>query len=402
MSRDARLRRERRRDEGMAWGEGWIRERRRADGTIAYQAHWLDDGETQRARTFASRDEAEDHLRAVLRAKRDGAYAAPSMLTVAHLIDDWLERGARSWKPATLAAYRQRARVHVLPALGDAIAVGLTTPRVQHWVDKMARAGLNATTIDAAIRVLSAALNEAVAIGVLAVNPAKTVRRPAVKQTPKTTWTAQEAARVYAALADDPLWLALYRVALSTGMRPGELRALRWPDVDLAAGRITVRRTITKDADGLVAMGESTKNGKVRAVALPENAVAALTAWRTAQKSRRLAARQWLDDVVFDRGDGRFLPLTTWQTRHARLCAAAGVPAISLHGLRHTAATLLLERNVHPRIVQEMLGHKDITTTLNVYSHVSTDLQRAAVEALDAWLDAASERDNIDSETGRF
>lgn len=371
------------RTDGLRWGEGNILERPMPDGRTRYQARWWD-GQRQRAKTFASRDAAEDWLRSVSRERRDGRYTAPSELTVRQLMTDWLARGAGNWSSSTTATYRQRTERHVLPALGSLRVTALTTPRMQHWVDGLRTRGFRPNTIDGAIRVISGALNEAVQLGIIDHNPVRGIKRPAIKQQPPATWTAEEVRRVMAQLTDEPMWRALYRVALATGMRPGELRALRWQDVEWEQGRIIVRRTITKDTDGRVIMGTRTKTDTVRAVALPGPCARALRVWQTDQKRRRLAAVTWQDDdIVFDRGDGQFLPLTSWQHKHDALIAAAGVRRITLHQCcRHTNATLDLEAGVHPKVVSDRLGHKRIETTLNLYSHVSADLHRAAAEAL--------------------
>lgn len=378
-------RRQRRQADGLKWGEGWIKERARADGSTAYQACWLDDGETERAKTFPSRDAAENWLRDQLRAKRDGRYAPPSDLTVRRLIEDWLARGAARWRPNTVYNYRERAEHQIYPELGSALAASLTTPRLQHWVDGLHRSGLAPTTIRFAVTVLKIALREAAAIGLIPANPAVGLRLPAQRRAPSPTWSLDEASRVIAAVADEPMWNALYRLALASGMRSGELRALRWSDVREADGLVRVRRTISRAADGRTIIGETTKTGRERAVAIPPSTMKALAVWRTAQKARRIGkANVWRDlDLVFDRGDGGILESGTWHERHVAIIAKAGVTPITLHQLRHTNATLELEAGTHPRVVSERLGHVSITTTLDRYSHVSVDLQRAAAEALD-------------------
>lgn len=131
-------------------------------------------------------------------------------------------------------------------------------------------------------------------------------------------------------------------------------------------------------------IGDSTKTRRSRAIALSTACVAALRAWRVEQKRRQLAAQTWHSgDLVFDRGDGRLLPLTTWQKAHKRFCDLASVPVITPHALRHTNATLSLESGTHPLIVSKRLGHKSVQITLDRYSHVSADLERATMEAFD-------------------
>lgn len=371
------------RKDGLRFGEGWIRPRPRTDGGVSHQAGWLDDGR-QRTKTFATRDEAEDYLRDVRRRKRDGRYQPPSRLTVKDAVEQWLARGVHDWSTNTQGAYRLRAENYVYPTLGDLKAEALTRPRVQHWVDGLAAKGYAPATVDAAATLLKSALKELCALGALASNPAQGVRLPAIKPTPKPTWTPEETQRVADHLADDPFWLAVVRVALMTGMRPGELCALQWSDVDAAAGAVRVRRTLTRDARGHEVLGTTTKGKRERAVALPPLAAAALASWRTAQKARRLAARDWRDlGFIFDRGNGDWLPTASLRAGLAEIERACGVRLLPPHGLRHTNATQGLENGEHPAIVKERLGHRSIATTIDTYSHVSIDLQKAAAEALE-------------------
>jgi len=155
-------------------------------------------------------------------------------------------------------------------------------------------------------------------------------------------------------------------------MRPGELRALRWGDVDLARALVVVRRTMTLDRQGRSIVGETTKTGRPRPIALAPLVVAALGWWRAMQPATA-------GEHVFDRGSGGPLPLTTWQDRHERLIRETGVRRITLHELRHTFATLMLERGVHLQIVAEIMGHSSLTMTQR-YGHVTVALQQATVE----------------------
>lgn len=375
------------RTDGLAWGEGTIAPQPNGKWLARWWEPQPGGAKRKRGRVFDDYDAAQDHLRTIHRQIRDEQFAPTVTLTVRQIVEQWLERGKARWKPATHASYRQRAHKHVIPALGAIRADALTTPRVQHWVDGLVRAGMDAATIDGLHRVLNGALKEAVRIGIIDRNPATGTTRPPVLIRAVEHWTGAEVMRVLAAIGDDPMWRALYRLAVTTGMRPGELRALTWADIDLDKRVLVVKRTMTKDAAGLVVIGATTKTGRSRVNVLTESAVRDLAAWRTAQKARQLAAAVWhRNDLVFDRGDGRFLPQTTWQHYHDALIARTGVRAITLHGMRHTNATLDMEAGVHPKIVSERLGHRNIQTTLDRYSHVSLDLQKAAADALDRRL----------------
>ncbi|MGI8405131.1 MAG: tyrosine-type recombinase/integrase [Thermomicrobiales bacterium] len=373
-------------DRALRHGEGSVIPKTNKDGSEVFDARWrevLPDGTVcRRSKTFRTRDLAEDELRKIARDKRDGRHRSSSRQTVADLVATWIERGEGRWKPSTTATYRQRAGRHVYPTLGAKTVESLTAPQLQAWVDAMRREGLNASTIESAVRVMLGALNEAVRLGIIAHNPARGLTKPSMQPRQIPTWSGAEVRRVMTVVRDDSFWFAFYLFALNTGVRPGELRALMWDDLDLDRGLVRIRRTLTKDATGHVVMGTVTKTGRTRAIALPAMLVDALRQWKDDYETRRDEAREWNDTgVVFDRGDGTYLPLTTLQHHHDRFTALAGVKRITPHQLRHTNATLDLEAGVSPKIVAERLGHRKIQTTLDLYSHVSMDLQQSVAEA---------------------
>lgn len=370
----------------LPYGAGDVRER---DGR--WQARWTDADGTRHARRFDSEDEANDYLRERYRARRDGRSLPPAELTVADVIRDWLDRGRDDWRPTTYADNRRYAVRHVIPEIGHLRIDTLDTARVQQWIDQMRRAGASAHMIGNCVRIVSSAYRQAMQIGLVRHNPASGVKRPTIRKPEIVTWDAGEIAAVDTSLATDPMWHALYRLALTTGMRPGELRALRWEDVDHVRGAVRVRRTMTRDEEDRAIVGSSTKTGRERTVTLAPSAAHALKRWRREQAAMQLAAPRWdPGGYVFTGQRGQPLGATTWQKRHARLLAATGVAPITLHGLRHTFATVALERNIHPKIVSEMLGHTTVEMTLNRYSHARIDLQAAAANALDAALFGSS------------
>ena len=196
--------------------------------------------------------------------------------------------------------------------------------------------------------------------------------------------------KLWEVLRDEPMWMAVYRVLLSTGMRQGELRALRWGDVDFTRQVIHINRTMTITIDGKSTVGTATKMGEGRTVPLPPYPLAALKAWYETKTLRPMNPER---DFVFGLRPGSPLNLSTWQTKHNEIIARAGIRRIKIHGTRHTYATLAMESGVHPKVVQEALGHSRIQTTLDRYSHVSVSLQRAASEKLDALMGGEVERE---------
>lgn len=377
-------------DRRLRWGDGWIEPRTAKDGTRSYLARWrvtVDGTRAIRSKTFTTEAAAESHLRDVADDPQRGAFVPPERLTVAELVSDFLGRAAHRFAPSTLGVNRSRARSLILPALGSLPIGELTAPRVQHWIDGLVRRGLGAETIAGGRRLLYGACKDAVMLGILTTNPVTGTRTPAIKPEPSTVWTEEESRAVLAITAADPMFHAAYQVALSTGIRPGELLALRWSDIDLAAGILHVKRTRTLDADLREVDGPTTKGKRTRAIALIPSTVTALKTWQAAQGEIRRKARYWsLGDLVLttERGDG--IRREVWADLHDGVCVVANVPRITPHDCRHTFATTALARGLHPKIVSEMLGHRSVSFTLDRYGAVSVALQRTALEALERSL----------------
>lgn len=183
---------------------------------------------------------------------------------------------------------------------------------------------------------------------------------------------------------------ALYVLALTSGMRLGELLALHWRDVDLDAGALQVRATLHEVKGGFQFAERKTEHSR-RRVLLSQTAITALRGHRAAQAGERLrAGGDWGDrDLVFANELGRPVSASNLRNRsYWPLLKAAGLPRLRFHDLRHTAATLLLGQGVHPKVVSEMLGHSRITVTLDLYSHVTPTMQEAATRAMDSVLRA--------------
>lgn len=363
-------------------GDGYIIERPTKDGVVRYQARWRD-GRSWRSKTFDAQHDAEDHLRQIGRSKRAGVYTPESRLTVADALQAYMDRGKHRWKANTWSTYGGVIRFHIEPYIGSIRIVELTPWKVQQWVDDLVRKGLSPSVIENARVIMNGACKDAMRLGVLTSNPVTGASLPARQKRKYAVWSAVQARDVFAACADDIRMKTYYTVALTTAMRPGEIRALKWGDVDLDKARLRVERTITRNERGRQIIGTTTKTGQVRTIALPPSTVSVLRAWRAHQSERRLAAHNWhVLDLVFDRGDGFILPQNTLARAHQRICGEANVPIIRLHDVRHTAATLLLEAGTHIKVVADLLGHSSVTITLDTYSHPDESIQRGATQAL--------------------
>jgi integrase len=206
------------------------------------------------------------------------------------------------------------------------------------------------------------------------------------------TLTASQVITLFETARDDPLY-ALWVVLATTGLRLGEALGLRWDDIDLDAGTLRVQRALQRQSGkGLVFVDPKTATSR-RTVDLTAIAIQALRGHRTRWIERRLLlGEKWRGtDVVFVSDVGSPLDPTGMAERLARQLVRANLPRIRVHDLRHTAATLALQQGVHPKVVQEMLGHSSITLTLGTYSHVLPPMRREAAERLNALFSAASQ-----------
>ena len=346
------------------------------------------DGKRKRKPIYGkTRAEVAHKLTTALKAKQDGLPLTGERQTVAAYLTTWLESVRPSVRARTWTRYEQTLRVHALPALGK-LPLGKLGPQdLQQLYAARLAAGSAPATVLKLHAILHHALDQAARWGLVLRNVADLVDPPRVPRHEMHTLSAEQAAHFLRTAASERLE-ALYVLALATGMRQGELLALRWRDVDLEKGVLAVRGSLARHkGEGLV-IGE-TKTGRVRQVALGRTAVDALRRHRAAQNVERLRLGSiWEDaDLVFTNELGGPADARNVLRRSfVPLLARAGLDSIRFHDLRHSAATLLLGQGMHPKIVAEMLGHSQIAVTLDLYSHVTPMMHRQAADALDTLL----------------
>jgi integrase len=230
------------------------------------------------------------------------------------------------------------------------------------------------------------AFADAVDWGLLPRNPARGAKPPRAVTSDMAVWDAAQAKQFLAFVRDDRLY-AMWLLMLTTGLRRGEIAGLRWSDVDLETAVIAIQSTRVSVNSRVVVVEPKTAKGR-RSVALDDMTVQALRSSRKAQREERLKhGAAWQDSgFVFVREDGAPYHPERIIVMFKRQAKAAGVPVIQLHDLRHTSATLALAAGVHPKVVQERLGHSSINITLDTYSHVVKGLQHEAAEKVAALL----------------
>jgi integrase len=319
-----------------------------------------------------------------LEAKRDTgtAEAAGRAPTVADWLDHWLEHIApRRVRARTQESYEALVRLHLRPGLGHHRLDRLQPEHLEQLYGSLLEdKGLSPATVLRLHRVLSRALRVAMQRGKIGRNVATLVDPPAVKRsTAALPLTVDEARRVLQA-AEQGRNSARWTVALAVGLRQSEALGLRWSDIDLDVGTLTVRRGLHRVAGKGLVYEEPKAERSRRTLALPAQLVEALRRHRVVQLEEREAAGSlWEEhDLVFAQVTGRPLDKRSdWEAWKALLKRAA-VREVRLHDGRHTAATLLLSEGVHPRVVMELLGHSQMRTTTDTYSHVMPALAKEA------------------------
>jgi integrase len=308
---------------------------------------------------------------------------------VVELLDEYVRDGeTRGLKPQTIFYYRQARDRYLAPALGTTRLTKLTPEHVRRLVTGLTERGLSPTTVRNTRAVLSAALQFAVRQEWIGRNPAAAVRPPRLRRPAPRPPMPEEMDRLLPAAeaAGDRLG-ALWTLACYAGCRPGELLALRWEDVDLDAGTVTVRRTLTKVRGSAVAFHAPKSDHGRRTLRVDRAAVDALRAHRRRQAAERVALGPDYEDngLVFCTATGSPL-LPRWAVRQfKRATARAGLPAgIRFYDLRHGNATAMLVAGVAPKAAAERLGHSSIVQFNDTYAHLLQEIDADAAAKLGA------------------
>ena len=343
------------------------------------------------------RRDAQRELNRRLAEQQAGTYVEPSKLTVGQYLQRWLADYAKpKVRAKTYEGYEEFVRVHLAPALGHFQLAKLKPLDIQGYYARLQRdgrrdgkGGLSARTALHHHRVLRQALHQAVKWELLARNPADAVEPPQPEDREMPALDAAESAALLKAAEGSRLYLPVL-LALTTGLRRGEVLGLRWVDVDLNAGTLAVRQSLQRTKGGSVFTPPKTKKSR-RQVALPSVTAEALARHRAEQlRVRRELGGAYRDhELVVANGDGTpFLP-NAFTHAFTDLVARANVKRVRFHDLRHSHATQLLKEGVHVKVVSERLGHSKVGITLDTYSHVLPGMQEDAARRVDRALRAA-------------
>ncbi|PFG75147.1 tyrosine-type recombinase/integrase [Tepidiforma thermophila] len=365
-------------------GEGSVYKRndsRRAKKWVAQKT--LPDG--RRKYSYArTKQEAIELLKTMQAQVREGALPPSSeRLTVKQYFTEWLAMKERQLKPSSLRTYRERVENVILPNIGHRQLSKLHPLELEKLYRQQLEKGDSPATVQMLHRIIHRALGDAVRLGYLPANIAKNLAPPrGARSRAERAMLPEEARRLLQAARGDSLE-ALVVLALTTGMRKGELLALRWRDIDLDNGLLQVSGTLVRIAGDYRIEPPKSASGR-RRIPLPQEAVDALRAHRQRQLEERLrAGPAWRElDLVFCRADGYYLNERSVLRWYHELLERAGLPRYRFHDLRHTAATVALANGVSLRETSALLGHSRPSMTLDTYAHAVPGADEKAVRRI--------------------
>ena len=365
-------------------GEGSISRRKSGGWCAQYTVH-TSQGRKRRTLYGKTRQEVATSLSKALADREGGLTFDADNMTVGEYLARWLSDSVKGTvRISTFERHEQIVRAHLVTAFGRMKVKNLTPAHVRSLHREKLEDGLAPATVRKIHSTLHKALSQAVADGLIPRNAAD-VKAP--RPAPDEMRPLSEAeARTFldAAREAEDRFEALYVLAITTGLRRGELLGLRWDDADLDRGTLRVGRSLVREGGRYVVGETKTKRGR-RRVNLTPRTVAALKAHRKRQLEQRVRVGSLYEDhgLIFASENGTPLnPENLVKRSFKPLLTRADLPEIRFHDLRHTCATLLLSRGVHPKIVQELLGHATIAMTLDTYSHYLPSMGDQASDAM--------------------
>ena len=373
-------------------GTGSIRER---DGRYQARYSYVDGygKRRQRSEMCDTRTEARAWLTARLAEVVSGRVSDAGALTVGEYLQDWLgSLGMQQLEAATLSWYRSAVQRHIIPALGRVRLAKLSAVQIESFLAAKAetgrldgKGGLGPASVRRLQVTLHKSLDAAVRKGMLATNPVDLADKPKIpaRDVTEAVWTPETMTEFLSATGTDRL-APLWQMASMTGLRRSEICGLQWPDIDLDSGVLSVKRARIQINGGKPIIKGPKSAASRRVVDFDAEMVNVLRRWKVAQLEDRLrAGTAWEPgEWLFTNEIGQPVNPEWVGKRFRRLVADAGLPTITMRQLRHSHATALLKAGVHPKVVQERLGHSSISVTMDIYSSVLPGMQREAVERL--------------------
>ncbi|MDB4894408.1 MAG: Phage integrase [Firmicutes bacterium] len=380
-------------------GEGTVFKRTRGGKTSWYAelvVGWKADGNKNVLRSPACtlKDDASTWLALRRTERSQGSLTEPSKQTVAYFMTAWMETTASHEVGAsTMQLYRNMFNWYIVEPLGQVQLQQLRPQQVQELYHSLMQSGKSPRTVQLVHAVLRRAMAQATTWGLLPKNLMESVKPPKVEHKEVAVLTPDQVVQFIASAKEDRLH-AMFLLAVTTGLRRGELLGLRWQDIDMDAGTLTVAQAQKKIGER-IEFGTTKTRASRRTIDLPDVVLVAFKLWRREQAKERLRVGEaWVHpELVFTSTIGSPVHPKNMLDRNFRdVLERAELPRIRFHDLRHTAATLLLANGVNARVLMDVLGHSQINITLGLYGHVLREQKKEAAQKVDAFLAAAEKK----------
>jgi integrase len=339
-----------------------------------------------------TKKEAEKKLSELLHRLDNGTFIKPSKTDLEEYLMRWLKDYAwANLAPRTAEGYEHIIKQHIIPLLGRIRLDQLKPEHLQsYYAEKLnhgrrdGTGGLSPKTVRHHHITLHDALQTALKWGLISRNPADAVTLPKVQRHEMSTWNEEDIAH-FLSVARESDYYPIFYLALFTGMRRSEILALRWLDIDLIYGQISVCRSLHHLRNNQTIYRQPKTTQGNRTIALPPSASLVLKEYRQKQEIFHLLSESPISDkdLVFSHLDGTPLLPDTITHSWIKMIRKYNLKNIRLHDARHSHASIMLKQGVHPKVVQERLGHSSIQVTLDTYSHVAPGIQESAAKRFD-------------------
>ncbi|MBJ6361114.1 tyrosine recombinase XerC [Paenibacillus sp. GCM10012307] len=330
-----------------------------------------------------------------------GEYIAPEKMRFSAFVEEWEKKYAvKQLEVTTLNTYKRCLKKRILPVFGHHRLDQIQPIHILNYLDSLEQDGsrldgkegrLSSGSVFMMYRILKNIFSRAVEWRIIKSNPVADSARPRVTYKETKVYTEEEVGKLFEVLQNEPYhWRIMITLALTTGLRRGELLGLEWKHIDLKNGVIDIRQSITAYKDGEPIIKEPKTKHSLRKVALPSSITAELNDYYLHCRKERMKLKTvWKRDeyfFLFFNEEGKpFYPETPY-LHFRNLLLKHNLPYITFHSLRHTSATLLLNQGVHAKIISERLGHANIGTTMNIYGHVLRSADHEAANKFDSIL----------------
>lgn len=342
--------------------------------------------------TGKTRQEVSRKMTDLLSKVQAGNYIEPSSMTVEQWFGDWLEGRRPHIEEKTYKGHELMIRRHIVPTFGKVRLADLRTRDVQKLINQKMESGLSVRTVKYIYTTLNQGFKQAIRERIVTFNPMEAVELPKLRRKEMEILTPQEMASFLEA-AKESKHYAAFVLELATGLRRGELLALRWGNIDFKKGTLAVKEQLVRADDGLIFKSYLKTQKSRRTINLPESVLAVLKAHKKQQSIHQAKLKLKLgndafkeyyqdNDLLFCAEDGKPIDPDSFGRHFKALLKKAGVKQIRFHDLRHSFATMALEAGIPVKTVQEMLGHTTSAMVMEVYSHVTPAMQKEAAKKI--------------------